>query len=111
MTNQGQIDQYIRHVEAQLVQFEFTPPERREHLLIQMKDLLIQAETLKKGSGSWLMACLHGRMKEPEMCLKWLERAKKNSALPAKQKLQTSSYMKTFCQDQWFIEFTNTLDD
>ena len=75
MDVQHQVNGYIQHVEARLVDLEFTPPEKREQLLIQMKDSLIQAETLIKGSGSWLMACLHGKMNEPEMCLRWLQRA------------------------------------
>jgi hypothetical protein len=104
-----QIDQYIQRVEAKLVQFEFTPPEGREELLIQMKDALIQAEVLKKGSGSWLMACIHGRMNEATMCLKWLERAQKNNALPELLRLQTNTYMKGFRAEAWFIEFTNKL--
>lgn len=110
MSIQMQIQQYIQHVEAQLVQLEFAPPNRREEMLIQMKDALIQAEYLKKGSGSWLMACIHGRMKEAELCLKWLERARKNDALPEKQKLLNSSYFKAFHEETWFFEFANNLN-
>ena len=110
MSSDIQVIQYIQHVEAQLTHFEFVPPGRREEMLIQMKDRLIQAERLKKGSGSWLMACLHGRMKEPELCLKWLQRAQKNDTLPEKHKLHTSAYFKHFHEEKWFVEFAAQLD-
>jgi len=105
MNSQTNIDQYLQFAESQLVELEFAPLDARGEILIKIKDKLIQAETIQKGSGSWLMACTHARMLETELCVRWLERARKNGALPDKEKVQTSSYFKGFRDEPWFVEF------
>ncbi|PCJ59165.1 MAG: hypothetical protein COA73_09235 [Candidatus Hydrogenedentota bacterium] len=101
-SDEKQVKQFLQHAEAKLLHAEFAPPEAREEIWHEVKDALIRAEKIVPGSGAWLMACLHGRQQNPEMCRKWLERAKKHGALPDGVTIQSNPHLKLFHDSDWF---------
>jgi hypothetical protein len=104
--NEKQIKQLLQHAEAQLLQAEFAPPVARDAIWHDIKDALIRAEKIAPGSGAWLMACVHGRQNNAEMCRKWLDRAVKYDSLPDKEAVQSNPHLKPFREEDWFRQFT-----
>lgn len=98
----AQIEQYLQHAEAQMLQAEFADVEVRDALYHEAKDLLIRAEKILPGSGAWLMSCMHARTNNGEMCVKWLDRAKKASMLPDVDTIKSHAHFSGALKQQWF---------
>ena len=99
----------IQFAEVHMFQAEFTSGAEREALLHDAQDALIQAETLAKGSGAWLMACVHGRQGNEQLCRRWLERARDAGRLPERDQIESSAHLKPFAELTWFREWIETL--
>lgn len=88
-----------------LQQPEFT----REAALVAAKDELIEAEKLRKGSGSWQMACVAGISRNSRLCKRWLERARDQGELPSSAEIGESPFMQEFRGQKWFKRFLQSV--
>ena len=60
-----------------------------------------------KGSGAWLMSCMHARRENREMCLQWLERALGARMLPDVQDIREHPHFKLVRETEWFIAWAS----
>jgi len=95
----------VLRAETVMLQAEFATGPDRDARYGEAKDLLIQAESLEPGSGSWLMACLNARMENPVLCQKWLERARSADRLPPRDEVAESPYFASVRGHKWFVRF------
>jgi hypothetical protein len=100
----------LQRAETAMFQAELAGPDLRESLLMEAKDTLIQVESVAPGRGAWLMACLNVRMGNAPLALRWLERAHHAAALPDRDTITASAYMKTVLRERWFQEFLAGID-
>ncbi len=103
-------DSLIQHAETTLLQAELSGGSEREALLQEVKDALIRAEAIEPGSGSWLMACVNARLHNAPLCQKWLERAHAAGALPAREEMLNTPYLKPVRDQKWFQRFLRQLE-
>ena len=103
--NYSEIETCIEHAEVRIMQAEFVDGATGEVLYQQATDLLIQAEGLMKGSGAWLMSCMHARRGNAEMCVQWLERARKSSMLPDLETIITHTHFAGVLEKRWFKDW------
>lgn len=101
----------IQFAEVQMLQAEFAAGHDRDVLLHEAKDALLHAETLSKGSGAFLMACVHGRSGSESLCQRWLERARDAGRLPARDAIEKSAHLRPFRERDWFRAWMDTLED
>ncbi len=99
----AQIEQFLKHAEAQMMQAEFADTEGKEALFVEAKDQLIRAEKIMPGSGAWLMSCIHARTNNGEMCVRWLERARKSSMLPDTETILNHAHFSEVVTEKWFF--------
>jgi len=100
----------IQRAETAMFQAELADAEMREALHIEAKDALIEVEMRAPGHGAWHMACLSARTGSLPLARKWLERAHAAQALPAREKILASAYLKSLHTETWFQEFIGRLD-
>lgn len=100
----------IQYAEATLLQAELSGGPEREALLQEVKDALIRAESVEPGSGAWLMACVNARLDNAPLCQKWLERAHAADALPSRDAMLSSPYLKPVRDQKWFQRFLKRLE-
>ena len=99
----SQIEDHLKHAEAKMMQAEMADAEGKEVLNQEAKDHLIRSEKLMPGSGAWLMCCIHARANNGEMCLKWLDRAKKSKMLPDTGTIMNNPYFANAVTEKWFF--------
>lgn len=104
-SNIKQIEEHLKHAETKMLQAEICDAETKEQLYQEATDLLIRAERLMKGSGAWLMSCIHARRDNGPMCIKWLERAKGASMLPDAETIEAHSHFDEAKKKSWFKEW------
>jgi hypothetical protein len=104
------IEQHLQHAEAQMMQAEFAEGDAKITLFQEAKDHLIRAERVMPGSGAWLMSCIHARLNNGEMCIQWLERAKKASMLPHPKDIQSHAHFRTAINQPWFVKWLKAQD-
>jgi hypothetical protein len=100
-----EIEKCLEHAEVRIMQTDFADASTAETLYQEATDLLIQAEGLMKGSGAWLMACLHARRKNGPMCTRWLDRAGKASMLPDLDTIRTHAHFANAIESKWFKDW------
>ena len=93
-----------------MMQAEFADQETRHALYQEATDGLIRAEKIMKGSGAWLMSCIHARQNNGDLCLRWLERAKKSSLLPDADSITGHAHFTGVLEETWFITWIETHD-
>lgn len=98
-----QIEQFLKHAEAQMMQAEFADADGKEALFHEAKDHLIRAEQIMPGSGAWLMSCIHARANNGALCVKWLERARKSSTLPDMDTVLNHAHFSKVVTEKWFV--------
>jgi len=98
-----EIETRLQHAEARMMQAEMVDDSVRVELYQEATDLLIQCETMMKGSGAWLMACLHARRENREMCLQWLERALSVGMLPDVEVIRDHPHFQLVKETEWFV--------
>ena len=96
-----QIETYLEHAEVRMLQADLADAETGEQLYTEAADLLIRAEKLMKGSGAWLMACIHARRDNGALCVQWLERARGASLLPDVETIRSHAHFKTARDRKW----------
>jgi hypothetical protein len=101
----AKIEEYLKHAEARMMQAEFADDAGRVELYQESTDLLIRSERIMKGSGAWLMACIHARQQNQDMCLQWLERALGARMLPDVEEIRTHVHFSQVKDAQWFTEW------
>lgn len=101
----AQIETCLEHAEVRMVQADFVDAATQDLLYQEATDLLICAEGLMKGSGAWLMSCIHARRKNGPMCILWLERARKASMLPDVEMILNHTYFVTAKETKWFKDW------
>lgn len=104
-------DILIQRAETTLLQAELAAGADREALLQEAKDILIRAESMSPGSGSWFMACVNARMDNVPLCQKWLERAYAAGALPTRDEMSKSPYMSRVRDERWFQRLLSRLNN
>ena len=82
----------------------------KENLLIKAKDVLLQAEQIEKGSGSYNLACVYSLLGHDAECLKWLETSKEAGRLPKREHLDNDKDMDSVREKQWFKDFLATVE-
>jgi hypothetical protein len=102
--------QLLGHAETALFQAELAPPETREALFFEAKDLLIRAETHQPGIACWHLACISARLGQGSLCHKWLVRAKTHGMSPDKATLESSPHLAPLRREQWFRNFLSELE-
>jgi hypothetical protein len=102
--------QLVGHAETAMFQAELAPPENREKLFFEAKDLLIRAETHQPGIGCWHLACISARLGQGSLCHKWLMRAKFYGMSPDKAALESNPHLAPLRREQWFRQFLNELE-
>lgn len=102
-TESAQIEQFLKHAEAQMMQAEFADAEGKEALFHEAQDHLIRAEQIVPGSGAWLMSCIHARLNNGALCVKWLDRAKNSSKLPDTETIQNHAHFAQAKGERWFV--------
>lgn len=100
-----QIEEFLQHAEAHMMQAELVAAEEREKLYQDATDLLIRSEKLMKGSGAWLMSCMHARRQNRDMCLQWLERALGAGMLPDVESIREHPHFGGVKDTDWFTEW------
>lgn len=100
-----EIETCLEHAEVRMMQADFADAATGEQLYQEATDLLIRAEGLMKGSGAWLMSCMHARRENGAMCIKWLERARKASMLPDLDMIRTHAHFATARDTKWFKDW------
>jgi hypothetical protein len=100
-----QIETYLEHAEVRMLQADLADAETEELLYTEAADLLIRAEKLMRGSGAWLMACMHARRDNGELCIQWLERARGASLLPDVETIRTHAHFKRARERKWFKDW------
>lgn len=110
MTDQRitEIETCLEHAEVRIMQADFADPATGELLYQQATDLLIRAEGLMKGSGAWLMSCMHARRDNGALCVQWLERARKASMLPDVETIETHTHFAGARDKKWFKDWAKT---
>ena len=103
----NEIEQRLKHAEARMMQAEMVEEHIRAELYQEATDLLIQCEKRMKGSGSWLMSCMHARRENQDMCLQWLERALSVGMLPDVNDIREHPHFKLVKHTDWFQTWTN----
>lgn len=101
----AQIEEYLEDAEARMMQAEFVDTEGEEQLYQEATDLLIRSECLMKGSGAWLMSCIHARRDNGRMCVQWLERARGASMLPSGEVIRNHTHYEEARDKTWFKEW------
>lgn len=101
----AEIEALIEHAEVRMTQVDFVNAEIAETLYQEATDLLIRAEALMKGSGAWLMSCMHARRENGTMCIQWLERARKASMLPDVETIRTHAHFAKAKDTRWFKDW------
>lgn len=101
----AQIEEYLEHAEVRMTQAESSEEETREQLYQEATDLLIRSERLMKGSGAWLMSCMHARRDNGAMCVKWLERARGASMLPDVETIRAHPHFAEAKGRPWFADW------
>lgn len=105
--NITQIEAYLEDAEARILEAESTAADTSERLYQEATDLLLRAERLMKGSGAWLMSCIHARRDNGAMCIQWLERARSASMLPDIDTIRTHTHYAKAREKRWFHEWLN----
>ncbi len=105
-STQEKIERCLDHAEVRIMQTDFADPATGETLYQEATDLLIRAEGLMKGSGAWLMSCIHARRKNGAMCVQWLERARKASMLPDLDTIRSHHHFANAKDAKWFKDWT-----
>jgi len=105
----AQIEHCLEHAETRMLQAEFADAENEELLYQEATDLLIEAETIMKGSGAWLMAGLHARRGNGKMCVQWLERARGASMLPAADEIRDHIHFTKAKSKDWLKQWLEQL--
>lgn len=100
-----QIETCLEHAEVRMMQVDFADAATGEALYQEATDLLIRAEALMKGSGAWLMSCIHARRENGTMCVLWLERARKASMLPDVETIHTHAHFVKAKDTKWFKDW------
>jgi len=100
-----QIEKCLEHAEVRMMQTDFADAAARETLYQEATDLLIRAEGLMKGSGAWLMSCMHARRENGQMCVQWLERARKASMLPDLETIRSHPHFAKAKDAKWFKDW------
>ncbi len=103
--NVAEIETCLEHAEVRMMQADFVDAATQDLLYQEATDLLIRAEGLMKGSGAWLMSCMHARRKNGPMCVLWLERARKASMLPDLETIQTHAHFEHAKDARWFKDW------
>jgi hypothetical protein len=104
------VDFLLQLAETAMFQAELVTPIRREALLNEVKDVLIEAEMVSPGSAAWLLACVNARLGNSALVRKWLERARKSETLPEGAKVASSAYMMHLREQNWFQDFVAQID-
>ena len=91
-TENDEVHRLTQLAEAHMLQAEFATPDIHELLIHDAQDALVKAEMLQKGSGAWLMACIHARNANTDSALKWLQRAQNAGTLPPRETIEASPY-------------------
>lgn len=105
----AKIENCLDHAEARILQAEFAGAEDEERLYQEATDLLIHAETIMKGSGAWLMSCMHARRGNGKMCMQWLERARGASMLPTPDVIRGHMHFAKVKNEDWFKNWLKQL--
>jgi hypothetical protein len=101
----AQIETYLEHAEVRMMQASCSDAATGETLYQEATDLLIRAEGLMKGSGAWLMACMHARRENGTLCVQWLERARTSSMLPDVETIRAHPYFAQARETTWFEDW------
>ena len=101
----AQIETYLEHAEVRMMQAGCSDAATGDQLYQEATDLLIRAEGLMKGSGAWLMACMHARRENGALCVQWLERARTSSMLPDVETIRTHQYFALVREATWFKDW------
>ena len=101
----------IQFAEVQMLQAELAAGPDREILLHEAKDALFRAETLAAGSGSYLLACMHGREGNAALCMRWLERARQSGRLPGRADIEASTHLRAVREAAWFREWLGLIEE
>ncbi len=91
-----------------MFQAEMQFGESQESLWLEAKDALMRLEQQSPGAGSWNMACIAARMKQPDLCKSWLGRASSMGTLPESETIRKSSYFKAYRDEAWFKDALKT---
>ena len=101
----AEVEKCLEHAEVRMMQTDFADIPTSETLYQEATDLLIRAEGLMKGSGAWLMSCMHARRDNGSMCVVWLERARNASMLPDLATIRAHAHFAKAKDAKWFKEW------
>lgn len=81
----------------------------KEKLLLQAKEILLQAEKTEEGIGAYNLACAYSLLEDETECLRWLENSKKVGRLPNREHLENDKDLDPVRDKQWFKDFIKDL--
>jgi hypothetical protein len=76
-------------------------PEKKK-LLQEAKEKCLKAEQIKKGEGSYNLACISAIDGNEDECKKWLKTGEDEGTLDARKHAMADEYLKTYREKDWF---------
>jgi tetratricopeptide (TPR) repeat protein len=76
--------------------------EERNGLLDEAQEILLKAEAIKKGSGSYNLACVFALRDDEPNCRKWLEAGQEAGILPKREHAMKDEDIKGMREKDWF---------
>jgi Flp pilus assembly protein TadD len=76
-------------------------PEKKK-LLQEAKEKCLKAEQIKKGEGSYNLACISAIDGNEDECKKWLKTGEDSGALDTRKHAMADEYLKTYREKDWF---------
>jgi len=79
-----------------------TDKEKKKVLIIQAEQKCLKAESMKKGSGAYSLACIHLFNGDENACEKWLKLSEETGNLPTLEYAKREKYLESVRDKQWF---------
>jgi tetratricopeptide (TPR) repeat protein len=90
--------------------YRIAPDDRKRQLLVQAKEILLEAEELMEGSGSYDLACTYALANEEDECRTWLLKSRDIGNLPDRKRLEEDTDLDSVRDKEWFIQFLEKLE-
>jgi len=74
-------------------------------LLIRAEEILLKAEDIKEGTGSYNLACAYSLLGDDTACLNWLQKSRGTGRLPNREHLENDKDLDPVRDKQWFKDF------
>ena len=104
------VAKYVEFAQVQLFQANLVPePTSRADMMDEAKDLLLKAEKLRRGSGSYLLAAISAQNGNRDLCRKWLMRAFNSAAPPKREAIEKDALFASVRKAKWFKRLLSEL--